>query len=72
MPAHPEMPDPRIASEMELVKTALEEDQLTAAKAHHFARRKLRPWEILLFWALRIYLLFMLGIVCYQIWTTVR
>ena len=54
----------------EWVRSALDADQLSAAKAKHYPRRKLKPIETVLFWALRIYLLFMLGIVLYQVWTT--
>jgi hypothetical protein len=59
-----------IAENSEWVKSTLDADQLSAAKAKHYPRRKLKRSEALLFWALRIYLLFMLGIVLYQVWTT--
>jgi hypothetical protein len=55
------------------VLTALEPDQLISTKDHHHCpRRQLTRSEMLLFWALRIYLLFMVGVVIYQIWTSVR
>ena len=55
------------------VMTALEPDQLISTKDHHHCpRRQLTRSEMLLFWALRIYLLFMVGVVIYQIWTSVR
>jgi hypothetical protein len=56
----------------EWVIASLEADQLSAAKARHYPRRRLKPSEKVLLWTLRIYLLFMLGVVFYQVWTSVR
>lgn len=55
----------------EQILAVLEPDQLATAK-HHFPRRSLRGLEIVLLWSLRIYLLFMLAVVVYQIWVATK
>jgi hypothetical protein len=55
------------------VVSALEPDQIISTKQkHHCPRRKLSRKEMILFWALRFYLVFMFGVVLYQVWTSVR
>jgi hypothetical protein len=51
------------------VFSSLEHDQLVRAKKHHIPRRQLRGRELVVLWALRIYLLFMMAVVIYQVWT---
>jgi hypothetical protein len=59
--------------ELASVITALEPDQIISTKEHrHCPRRKLTRTEMVLFWGLRVYFLFMVGVVVYQIWTGVR
>jgi len=59
--------------ELTSVMTALEPDQIIFTKEHHHCpQRQLTRIEMVLFWGLRIYLVFMVGVVVYQIWTGVR
>jgi 4-hydroxybenzoate polyprenyltransferase len=54
------------------VLSSLERDQLVEEKKRPIPRRKLKRSELLVLWALRIYLLFMVAVVAYQVWTTAR
>lgn len=50
----------------------LERDQLVQEKAAPVPRRHLRGGELALFWALRLYLIFMMAVVFWQAWMAVR
>jgi len=58
--------------EQRLVLSSLEHDQLAKAKKHAIPRRHLKGPELLLVWALRLYLVFMMGVVGYQVWIAVK
>lgn len=60
------------AEDTSLVLSELEPDQLVAEKSAPIPRRRLGPGELFLFWALRLYLLFMLAVVFWQAWLAVR
>ncbi len=60
------------SSDQSLVLSSLEHDQLARAKKHFIPRRHLKGPELLVLWSLRIYLLFMMAVVGYQVWMAVR
>jgi len=65
----PLLPSP---TDRSLALSSLEHDQLVKAKKHPIPRRHLKGPELLVLWALRIYLLFMMAVVTYQVWIAVR
>jgi hypothetical protein len=57
------------SADQDLVLSSLEHDQLARAKKHFIPRRILKGPELVVLWGLRIYLLFMMAVVVYQVWT---
>jgi hypothetical protein len=55
------------ATNQELVLSSLELDQLAAVKKRPIPRRHLRGFEKFVLWSLRIYVLFMIAVVIYQV-----
>jgi hypothetical protein len=60
------------SSDQQLVLSSLEPEQLAGLKKHLIPRRHLRGLEKLVMWSLRIYLLFMMVVVIYQVLTTLH
>jgi len=60
------------SSDQELVLASLEPEQLAGLKKHLIPRRHLNGTERFVMWSLRIYLLFMIVVVVYQVLTSVR
>jgi hypothetical protein len=56
-----------VSTDQELVLSTLELDQLAAVKKRPIPRRHLRGFEKLVLWSLRIYVLFMIAVVLYQV-----
>jgi hypothetical protein len=66
-------PEPQFStSDQNLVLSTLEHDQLAKAKKHPIPRRHLKGPELAILWSLRLYLLFMMVVVAYQVWTAAR
>ncbi len=58
------------SSDQELVLASLEPEQLAGLKKHLIPRRHLKGPEKFVMWSLRIYLLFMIVVVIYQVWAS--
>jgi hypothetical protein len=54
------------------VLATLEPDQLAEAKRVAVPRKPIRGGTLLLLWALRVYLLFMMAVVFWQAWSAAR
>jgi hypothetical protein len=59
-------------SDQALVLSSLEPEQLARLKKHLIPRRHLKGLEKFVLWSLRIYLLFMMVVVVYQVWTNLH
>lgn len=55
------------SADHDLALSVLEHDQLAAAKSQRYPQRTLKGVEVFVLWSLRIYVLFMLAVVVYQI-----
>ena len=60
------------SSDQELVLSSLEPEQLAGLKKHTIPRRHLKGLEKLVVWSLRIYLLFMMAVVIFEVWTNLH
>ncbi|HWX55749.1 MAG TPA: hypothetical protein VN176_14270 [Verrucomicrobiae bacterium] len=56
----------------DFVTRVLEHDQLSQGKKRPVPRRHLRGIELLVLWSLRIYVLFMIAVVVYQVMQSMR
>jgi hypothetical protein len=72
MPSKDAGRSPITPSDQELVLSSLEREQLAGLKKHLIPRRHLKGPEKLVLWSLRIYLLFMVAVVVYQVWIGAR
>jgi hypothetical protein len=64
--------NPAEVADHQAVLASLEPEQLTGARRRRLPRRRLKRSEVLLLWSLRVYLFVMVGVVVYQLWTSVR
>jgi hypothetical protein len=59
-------------SDQSWIFSSLEPEQLVKAKKHAIPRRHLKGRELLVLWTLRLYLIFMMVVVAYQVWLAAR
>jgi hypothetical protein len=64
--------EPINLDERSLVLSSLERDQLVEAKKQPIPRRRLKGFELATLWVLRLYLIFMMAVVVYQVWSAAR
>jgi hypothetical protein len=72
MPAKDQGHSAITTSDQELVLASLEPEQLAGVKKHLIPRRHLRGLEKFVLWSLRVYLLFMIVVVIYQVWMSLH
>jgi hypothetical protein len=63
---------PDLLRDQSWVLSSLEHDQLVKVKKQAIPRRQLKGRELAVLWGLRVYLIFMLGVVVYQAWIAAR
>ena len=72
MPSIDKAHDAITSTDQQLVLSSLEPEQLTRLKKHLIPRRHLSGLEKFAMWSLRIYLLFMIVVVIYQVWASLH
>lgn len=72
MPSRDKAHDAIIYTDQQLVLSSLEPEQLARLKKHLIPRRHLSGLEKFVIWSLRIYLLFMIVVVIYQVWASLH
>jgi hypothetical protein len=72
MPSKHKAPIAISSSDQQLVLSSLEPEQLARLKKHLIPRRHLKGIEKFVMWSLRIYLLFMMVVVVYQVWASLH
>ena len=72
MPSKDKVHSSITSSDQELVLASLEPEQLAGLKKHLIPRRHLKGLEKFVIWSLRIYLLFMMAVVIYQVWSSLH
>ena len=72
MPSKEKAHDAITSTDQQLVLSSLEPEQLARLKKHLIPLRHLSGLEKFVMWSLRIYLLFMIVVVSYQVWVSLH